>query len=141
MNHEQITQYVQSIVNSVQNTGLFIVRSLFRVSSRTFRVEVSNHQKEIKVSGNVAVDQSTVEKQLQNVSLAIRELKNTLKPLKEVTVSNMVKIPEPQKFPEFPTKFHVTNMPQTMGFSNIKEITTSADIIKALELIGVSKDK
>lgn len=121
MSYDQVVQIVQSIIQSVQNAAVVVGREVRSLANKTLSVRVENPQKKVEVTGKVAVDQSKTEAALKNTALAIRELKNALKPLKEVKVSNMVKMPPTPKFPEFPKKIEVSNLPSEMKISNMKE--------------------
>jgi hypothetical protein len=75
---KEITALVQTIIESVKNTGIFIVRELRKIAGSTFSVKVTNPQEKVEVSGTVVIDQKEVINQLKNNALAIRELKKPI---------------------------------------------------------------
>lgn len=137
MNYKTILQFVQSIITSIENTGIALGNSIREnlegLSEKTLSVRVENPQKKVEVTGEVKVDQSKTEAQLKNTALAIRELKNALKPLKEIRVSNFPSFP---KFPDFPKVIKVSNMPTETKVSNMKEFVQAVQkISNAIEKI------
>lgn len=138
MTYAQIVELIQTIINAIQNSGLFFVKELRILFQDTFSVKITNPQKKIEVTGKVEVNQSATHNKLGGVVLAINALKKALKPLGEVKVSNMVKIPPFPKFPEFPKKIEVSNQPDKMEISNLqgveKALAAVNNAIKSLKL-------
>lgn len=135
MQQTQIVKLVQSVISSIQNTGLFVVRSIIRLSNKTLSVKVTNPQDKIKVEGKVEVDQSATHGKIGGIILAINGLKKALKPKDKVEVTNMVKIPPYPKFPELP-KF--PEFPKGFDVNNFKELVPSlqkmANMIREIDV-------
>lgn len=129
MDWKAIVNLTQSVINSIQNTAVFCMKEVRRISKQTFSVKITNPQDRVEVSGVVKVsNQKPLEDQIRNIALAVRELKKPLAALKKIEVSNMVaptKIPD---FPEFPKGFKVTNMTEF-----IKAVEDICDDIKKLK--------
>lgn len=143
MRYEQIVQFVQSIINSVQNTGIASVKEIERFFRKeTISVKVTNPQGKVKVTGDVKVtNQQDVEKQIKNIALAIRELKKPLAALKKVEVTNMLK-PQPfPKFPDFPKSFKVDNFPTETKISNMREFVAAVNkIVNAIDKLDLKPE-
>ena len=124
MQYKAIVQLVQTVINSIQNTGIFLAQQIRNLAQSTFSVKVTNPQEKVEVSGEVTVNQKGVEDQLKNNALAIRELKKPLSALKVVEVSNMPTIPD---FPEFPKKMEITNPQKDVKINNMDEFVEAVD--------------
>lgn len=132
MPYKTILQFVQSIINSVQNTGIYIVKNLQQLQGKTYNVKVINPQEKVIVTGKVEVDQTKVIAQVRNTTSAIRTLRETVKTLKEVSIKNFPAYP---KFPEikFPTTIGINNLPKETKISNFQEL--SGDFTKLREAV------
>jgi len=117
--HKFIVSLFQSVIDSVQQSGLYVGRSIDSALKKTLSVKVTNPQSKVEVTGKVDVDYSKLEAQMKNQALAIRELKKPLASLKEVTVSNISAFP---KFPAFPKPLPFPEFPKETKVSNLKEV-------------------
>lgn len=137
MPYKTILQFVQSVIDSVQNTGIYIVKNLQQLQGKTYNVKVINPQEKVTVAGKVEVDQTKVIAQVRNTTSAIRTLRETVKTLKEVSVKNFPVYP---KFPEikFPTTIGINNLPKETKISNFEELSTQfVKITNAIERLKI----
>lgn len=114
---------VQTIITSIQNTGISAVRTLNKtITTHTYQVVVKNPVKKVEVEGAVKITNPTSNK---DVIITLKELKKALLPLKSIKVENFPKpLPFP-KFPEFPKKIEVSNLKDTTEVSNLNVIVTA----------------
>lgn len=128
MEWKAIVNLVQTVITSIQNTGIMLGKEMRRISKTTFSVKVTNPQTKVEVAGAVKVtNQPDLEKKIKDIALAVRELKKPLAALKKIDINNFPK-PQPfPKFPEFPKSFSVSNFPKEMKINNM------GDFIKAVD--------
>lgn len=126
-----ITNLTKSIIDSIQNTGVAVVKSLHikideavkSVLSHTFPVKVINPQESVKVSGEVKVTNQ----------IKLDELSKKLDSLKQAVIS--YKAPdkiEVKNFPkwDFPKEIKVSNLNNKAEVSNLGVVVNALGEVK-----------
>ena len=101
MNFLLVQKVVANIINSIETSAVMSVRAL---KTHVFNVKVENLPEVQKISGEVAVDQTTTHSKIEEVSSLLKKLSKAVFEYKspgEIKISNF---PKPEKFPEFPKK-------------------------------------
>lgn len=129
MDFEIIQSIITQIINAIQNTGVAAVRSIKEtVTTHTYKVDVQNPVKEVKVEGRVKVqNQKDVEREVKQVAQAVKNLEKALAPLKSIEVKNFPKYPEfpkPLPFPKFPEH------PKSVEVNNLKTVINSLESLE-----------
>jgi len=124
MTWELLKELVQSLINSIQNTGISAVRTLNKtITTHTYPVTIKNPVKKVEVAGSVRVTNPSNNK---DVIITLKELKKALLPYKSIKVENFPKQTPFPKFPEFPKKIEVSNQQDKV------QVTNFDGIVKAL---------
>jgi hypothetical protein len=129
------TQFVTQIIRAIENTGILVVRESNKkldqlrdsLVDNTYTVHVDNPQTKVDVKGTVIVgNQAKLEKKIELVTKAVRDLNKVLPSLKEVTVKNQ------KDFPDFPKSFEVSNLASISKDTRITNINMIVDAVNDL---------
>jgi len=128
--YETITKLANEFIKSIQNTGVFVVKSANKkadelkkiLSSNTFSVMVKNPQKKVDVKGTVVVgNQSKLEKKIDKLEKAISKISDILPSLKEVEITN---------HKSFPKSVKVSNLSDKTRVQNLNVVVDALDEVK-----------
>lgn len=128
-----IRQITEQIINSIQNTGIAVAKSVNSkieelkgvITTHKYQVEVQNPTEKVEVKGTVVVgNQAKLEKKVDDVNKAIVTLNKLIPTLKKIEVTNQ------KAFPEFPKDIRVSNLHDSTRISNINMIVDSVDDVK-----------
>jgi hypothetical protein len=112
---------VSSIIKTVQESAVISVRAL---KAHTFSSRVVNLPDTQKVSGKVEVsNQGKLEKEVQSLHKPLEMIASLIKKIKAPESIRVTNFPPPAKFPAFPKKIEVSNMPRIPRFPGKIEVS------------------
>ena len=136
---QTISEIVEQVIKSVQNTGIFIGKLLQKqfdelkgvITTHKYQVEVQNPTEKVEVKGTVIVgNQTKVEKDIKDVVSKLQELKKAIPSMMKVQVTNQEKL-------LFPKSFEVTNFPDKTKVLHLEDVIDELE--KLNEAIGKLK--
>lgn len=136
MDFKIVTGLVSSVINAIEQSAIASVRQL---KSNTFSSRVVNFPKTQQIKGTVTVgNQGKLEKEVKHVKSEIKDLTKTIKAIKYPERVAITNFPEPERSPEFPKSFEISNFPTQKEFPreiavNNQPIKELVDLLKALQ--------
>lgn len=141
--YETITKLAEQFINSIQNTGIFVVKSLSNkldelkeLASKTYSVNIENHPKTVSVKGTVVVgNQAKLEKKISELNKLFVKANKTLSTLNKVEVTNQ------KDFPNFPESIKVSNLSDKVRVLNLNPIVDGLeDLNKEIKKIKLNPE-